>query len=887
MSLTPQPLERRRVAALLFLVVLTGTLFRVAGLSSGYQRVEDLTVARQILQNYLGDWRPDFVYYYPNFFDYLVAVFLRAVNAFFRLVGVQRGPGLFPFSLDQVLFAARLLSALLGSATILVVYAIGRRLDSAREGLLASFLFSVAFIPILFSHQIVLDVPMSFFYGVSLYFCVLIAKKKRWSDYALAGFFGGLTVATKYSGIFIFAAVFLSHLLTRPPAKKRILRAFIDPKIYLAAVTGMAGFFAGHPFALLKFKTFLGASRLLLQDVHETEWFLKPIQPKTWLELIAYNKQVLALGNILKAEGPVFLALILLGVLAAVLRRNRKAAWLHLSGLVYLLGATGYLGFSRYRDLTAFAIFYAFLGAAGIGLIREKGGRTKAARLASGWLVAAAVIALEFGAWTKSYYFWEDDTTEIAERWIRRNIPATGYIGKEWFSPSLRDREPRYRTFSRPYLFSSGFAPFSRFDYLILSSAAYGHFYKNEKFYPEHLRFYRSFRAGHERVKDFYFWDIEYKNPELNLFRVGIPGRKKQRMALPPAVPWDNPRKDFECLDGSPYGKSVLSFFLEPGQTIEREIISRRKVRSLAVFVSGAERPGDVEIAHAGMRAGLKVRPGKAACILLNPRLSFPYYHHLYRISVRGKGLSGPVFVRLAADEFDIGSELFRQRRWREARAYLLRALKNPSPPVWDFEIYADLAVCGRELGLREEAGRFASQAKASPFLERYLALEGQSEGDEEWRRKFERFSGLDLELFETLQANSIPAREMERQALQIGAAPGVPERGEVRLISAEKRLLPQQYKLRLRFANPAHLQGRLGKLEIFSSTAGTEHLQTFLLEVDGAPRGDTSSVLLSTEVPDPGAVRFVLTLDKEQEAPFQDLEIYPDIRDFMSRKLF
>jgi 4-amino-4-deoxy-L-arabinose transferase-like glycosyltransferase len=886
MNGTAQPLEKRRIAALLLFIVLTGTLFRVAGLSSGYQRVEDIPVARQIAQNYQGDWRPDFVYYYPNLFNYIVAIALRGVSAFFRLVGVQRGPGLFPFSPDEILFAARLLSALLGSATILVVYAIGRRLYSARDGLIAAFLFSVAFIPILFSHQIVLDVPMSFFYAVSLYFCVLIAQKRRWLDYALAGFLGGLTVAAKYNGVFIFAAVFLSHALTQPPVKKRIYRAFVDLKIYLAAAAGAAGFFVGHPYALLKFKTFLGASKLLLQNVHETEWFLKPIQPKTWIEIIAYNKQVLALKNILTAEGPVFLGLILLGIVAVCLRRSRRTVWLPLSGLAYYLGAVGYVGFSRFRDLTTFALFYAFLGAAGIGLLRNQGSRSPAVRHACAWLVAAAVIALEFGGWSKSYYLWEDDTTEIAERWIRRNIPETSYIGKEWFSPSLRDYEPRYRTFTRPYLFSRDFAPYSRFDYLITSSAAYGHFFKNEEFYPEHLRLYRSVRKDNERVKDFFFWDIEYKNPELNILRVGNPGRKKQRLALPLSVPWESPAKEFECIDGSPYGKSVMSFFLEGRGAVERVIISRRKIPSLAVFVSGIDRPGEVEIVHAGAATRLKVEPGETAYVIFNPRLAFPFYHHIYRICVKGARPSGSVFVRLCADEFEIGSELFRQGRWREARAYLLRALKTRPFPVWDFEIYVDLADCCRELGLAGEAERFSALAKASPFLGRYLELLTPSLDEAAWRRGFERFSGLDLELFETLQANRITAAEMERQVPPAAAAPAALASEKIMLVSEEKRLPPQRYRLRLRFANPSPIRGPLGRLETISNGSGAALRQVFPIELDGSSQAGGSSVLLSAELGEAGApVRFVLILDKDREAPFQDIEIYPDIRDFMNRK--
>ncbi len=452
--------------------------------------------------------------------------------------------------------------------------------------------------------------------------------------------------------------------------------------------------------------------------------------------------------------------------------------------------------------------------------------------------------------------------------------------------PSLREREPRYRTFSRAYIFSRGFTPYNRFDYLITSNAAYGHFFKNEKFYPEHLRLYRGLWTDNERVKDFFYWDIEYKNPELNILRVGHPWKKKQRLTLPLSVPWDNPEREFECLDGSPYGKSALNFFLEEKRTVERVIISRQKIASLAVFVSGAEREGDVEIAHAGVATRLKIGPGAGAHIILNPRLSFPFYHHVYRISVKGTGLSSPVLVHVCADDFAIGSELFRQGRWREARYYLHRGLESDSPPAWDFEIYAELAACCRELGLAEEALRFAARAEEGPFLKGYLALGNAAEDEDTWRRRFERFSGVDIELFETLQANRLGASEMERQVPHAGDGPETSQSTEIRFVSAEKRLSPQKYRVRLRFANPSMVRGRVGRLEIVSSGAGVERRQALPVELDCPPGADAASVVLSTEVGDPGAaLRFVLTLDNGQGAVFQGLEIYPDVRDFMSRR--
>ena len=885
MNGAPKPLKNSQVFAILLLILITGTLFRVAGLSSGYQRVEDIPVASQIQRNYLGDWHPDVVLYYPNLFFYIVALALRGVSASFRLVGVQRDAGLYPFSPDQILFAGRLISALLGSATILLVYAIGRRLFDARRGLIAAFIFSTAFIPILFSHQIVLDVPMTFFYTLSLFGCVLIAQRRRWSDYALAGFLGGLAVATKYNAVFVFAAIFLAHWLAAPSPKRKFFKAVLDPNLYLAGAAGGAGFFLGHPYALINFKTFLGASRLLLGIVHETEWFLRPIQPKTLVDYVAYNKYFLALKNILSAEGPVLLALLLLGVIAACLRRNRKTAWLALSGLAYFLGALGFVGFSRYRDLSMFAVFCAFLGMLGFDLIRGLRLKPRALRLVPGLVAAAALITLESGAVAKSYYLWEDDTTEIAERWIRRNIPETSFFGKEWFSPPLRGQGYSYPSINRPYLFSSGFAPFSRFDYIITSSAAYSHFFRNSKFYADYLSPYRTIREQDERVKDFYLWDIEYKNPELTIFRMNHPPRKRQRLDLPRAVPRDNPAREFECADGSPYGKSVTSFYLEGTPAVERTFLSRRKISAIAVFVSGAEGEGTVEVRNSGQSRTIRIRPGETRFIVFEPWLSFPFYKYIYRISVRGSQSLGSAWVRLADDDFEIGSEMMRLGEWRLARACFLEALESGPAPNSDFEIDLDLAVCCRNLGLTAEAEKLAAEAKSSLFFEPYRGLV-ESLGDERtWRHRFQRFSGLDLDLFRSLQADRFRGSDFESLAPAAASSAGAAS-DEVSLMSPEARLLPQRYRVELRFARPCGVRGLTPRLEVSpADLAGQSRTAASILTGDaskdaGGPR------LFTVEGRSVGErVRFVVTMNEDERAAFEGLEIYPDIQDFFSRK--
>jgi hypothetical protein len=886
-----------RLLFLLLLIFLGGGFLRFWGISSVYQRVDDIPVARQIERMYLGDWRPDAVYYYPIFFNYLVAIALRALSAITRVLGLHKGAAVFSLTFEQILFAARFCCALLGSLTILVVYGIGKKLYSTKEALLGSFLFSVSFIHVLFSHQIALDVPMTFFYALALYFSVCILRERRWRDYVLAGLCSGLAMATKYNGIFALAAIALAHLLGAPPARKKILRFFLDVKIYLAGLATLAGFFIGHPYALLHFKRYLGASRLFLGIVHETEWFLRPIQPKTGLEYVQYNKYVLGLKNILVAEGPVFLALILLGVAAVFVRRETKNSFLGLSGLAYFVGALGFLGFSRYRDLPAFALFYACLGMLGVqlGLSLTRKLRLPGSVIYSGLAILALTLASS--ALVKTYYLWEDDTTEVAERWIRRNIPpGRYYFGKEWFSPPLLGRDYRYDSFSRPYLFSRDFAPYDRFDFLITSSAAYGHFFRNEKFYGKIVGIYREQREKNEQVKNFFFWDIEYKNPELNLFYTRSPNRRRQQLSFPPAIPLESPAREFEIADGSPYGKSVMSFFISGKQKIERLIVSRKKVPAVAVFAAAVEGEGEITIGNFLWKKKLRLTKRSPSVLVFRPRLSFPFYRHLYRISIRASKPLRRAFVSLGYDEFDIGAQYFRLGDYRAAEKYFLAQLSSRPKSGLDLEVHLYLAACAKYLGRGADSRRHLETASADPLLRRYLSLY-QPVTAEEWVRAFDRCSGLSFSLLEETMANFLDDEDFEfsngrvlesrqfhgRRAL-LPASDALTGRLEAK--SPEVLLYPQKYNLDLVFFNPSRVEGVIGEFEVDSRLDKEEARSTFPIVLRPESQGSLSSAVIPLECRELGErFQFSVKVEKDRDVAFDYLRICPDIRDYFIRK--
>ena len=904
--------RRHGFLTLLILIFLSGAFLRFWGISSVYQRVDDIPVAQHIEKIYHGNWRPDPVFYYPVFFNYIVAVCLRGLSAFLSFVGVHKAPGLFPFSFEQILFAARFLSALLGALTILLVYATGKRLYTRKEALLTSFFFSVSFIHIVFSHQIVLDVPMTFFYAWALLLCARLLEKRGWVDYLAAGFLCGLTIATKYNGLFILAALFLGHFLGHPAAKKKLCRAVGDTKLYGAGLASLVGFVAAHPYALIKFRYFLRSSALLIRIVHETEYYLKPIQPRTGFEYIQYNKYFLALKNILTAEGMIFFLMITAGMIWVLIRRSKSNVFLALSGLAYFLGALGFLGFSRYRDIPPLAIIYSFLAMLGLQACLRLFRRPALKKAISYPFFAFVLISLEFSALAKTYFLWEDDTTEVAERWIRRNLPEGSFFGKEWFTPPTYGQDYSYPSFSAPFLFSRNFAPYERFDFVITSSAAYGHFFRNQKFYPDVIRIYRNLREKNELVKRFFFRDFEYKNPEVNIFAMGRPSRPKQRLALPRVLPLENLPREFEMVDGSPYGKTVCSFFLDGEQKATRIFVSRHRIRDVVVFATALEGSGNISIRTFLKRKRLPVEAGETTHVRIRPWLSFPFFRHVYRITVSAPPSLKRTIVKLCYDDFDIGREFFELSDFRTARHFFLRALVSRPFHFFDLELYLYLARCARELGLLEEAQKYEREASTSPFFRRYLNLFQTNDSMEAWVYSFEKMSGIDFKLFEQTLTTTVDdaafalsgGRRVHGSRFFRGTgslltgedsdAAANEERqgnkgkeGWVEALSSEIGFLPLDYRLEFMFSGPNIVGENVGELEIVSTSGNMDDRAVFPLILDSAEKEGLAKASFFGSAANLGQWnRLIIRVRPGQNLALDYLKIIPDIRAYFNRKL-
>ncbi len=190
------------------------------------------------------------------------------------LVAILRGHCPFSSADDVVarmgalVLDARLVTVALGVATILLVYLAGRELYGRRTGLIAAAILAVMPLHAVHGHFGTVDVPMTFWVVVCLYFAARILRAderapdglRPLAPYLLGGVAAGLAAATKYNGglavLFVIAAHVAAAVRGRPDASP--WRAALRGRLVLALLALVAAFLIACPWPLLNFREWWG-----------------------------------------------------------------------------------------------------------------------------------------------------------------------------------------------------------------------------------------------------------------------------------------------------------------------------------------------------------------------------------------------------------------------------------------------------------------------------------------------------------------------------------------------------------------------------------------------------------------------------------------------------
>ena len=153
----------------------------------------------------------------------------------------------------------RAISAAFGTATIPLVYWIGRRLSGTTAGLIGATLLAFAVVHVRDSHFFSVDASLTFFCTLTWLLAIRMAQSGHLRDYLFAGLAFGAAVLSKYSAAFLALVIGLGHLLSPrsiPWPGTAALWARWTALGVLPGVVGVATFFLLDPLVLYHWEKF-------------------------------------------------------------------------------------------------------------------------------------------------------------------------------------------------------------------------------------------------------------------------------------------------------------------------------------------------------------------------------------------------------------------------------------------------------------------------------------------------------------------------------------------------------------------------------------------------------------------------------------------------------
>lgn len=490
-----RPFDDRTRLTLAALIVI-GFGLKVWGIGYGlpylYHPDEPLgaTVALNMIQS--GDLNPHF-FGYGSLFFYLNALAYIPYYGIGRLAGLFHSPADIPplhmlilgvghSLMPSQIILGRLVSVLLGTLCIPMVYWLGTRLSHRRVGLLAAAFTTISPTIVQHSQFITPNILATLTIVATLMTLARLTRESRWPSYALAGAAFGFAVASKYNAALLICPGAVAFFTLHGWETLR------RPGVYISAVTAVMAFLIVTPYAVLDFPKFVEDTRFHLNYYSSAS---HPGMEGNTVEFYA----TYVIGH----EGLVAF----LGALPVVVyfkKRQRTGLILAAFALPYVL----YVSTLRIRNdrtiLLALPILFV-MAADLLAMIWRRltdDGDRRSRRLARSALAVFTALSLIYMGWqmiAQNIQQITPDAREYARQWIEANVPARSRIIAEIYSPFL-DPAQRAVTYV-DYLnrHPPDWYIDQDYEWLVMSSGAFGRYYAMPDRYPVEVAQYEALLA--------------------------------------------------------------------------------------------------------------------------------------------------------------------------------------------------------------------------------------------------------------------------------------------------------------------------------------------------------------------------------------------------------
>ncbi|MFQ6091639.1 MAG: ArnT family glycosyltransferase [bacterium] len=208
----------------------------------------------------------------------------------------------------------RLTTTLFGVFTVLFTYLLAKRFFNERVGIVASFFLAFNLIHVVNSQSISVDVPLTLFVVLSLFFIHSVYERAGFRDYALAGLCIGLGMGIKYTAALLVIPLLVAHFL-RKQRSSSIQKRIIDSKIAIGVTTVVFSFILVSPFCLLDFQSFWKDFSIEMRHMAEGHFG----QEETATPYLSYLTGPLKKGSGIPVE-----ILALVGLIISLIRRGHN-----------------------------------------------------------------------------------------------------------------------------------------------------------------------------------------------------------------------------------------------------------------------------------------------------------------------------------------------------------------------------------------------------------------------------------------------------------------------------------------------------------------------------------------------------------------------------------